>query len=368
MKIRKEEFTVENILIVIFAAAYMISRFTSLPMSVGNILVALSGLLCFAYVIIKKGMWGRTNSVVILIAILLTASMILSIIYNSNANLSNILWIWSYCGVALLVGQFHIETNVLYGIFYANVIIFMGYAIVGVNPDQVINTGSGNNISVVLLAFMLLAYLESVLQNKRLSYIPALVTVILSLWGNGRAGLLASVFFLVMLFVYNFLAVKKGKIKNLVVVFVLSVIVIYIVQYFFGDSVELFLYKLDRYGTDSARFEIWREYINGMFENIGNFCFGINTTSLHYPTLKFYSGNTHNAFLMLHAKYGLVGFLCYLIIIIKAYIKMFKRKNVMYIIIFTTIVIRSFFDWTGFPGIFDVFFWYMLIYCLDSRK
>lgn len=367
MIIRKSTFNIENILLIIFAFVYLITDLVQMPALIGNMLVALVGIGSFAYVIVKKGGNRWPINIVILYAIALSFCMILSILFNGNANITNIFWIWGYAGIALVLWMYSFSTKLLYGIFYTVSFVFLMYAIKGISPQQVFVSESGNNISTVVMYFMLMAYWKGYKKGKALPYIPGMIFVLLSLWGNGRAGLLTSLLFLGMIFIYNFLYIKRGKIKTLAIIIGLMIVGMYILQHYFGDIILQYQYKMQRYGMTSVRTEIWKEYINGACSNLGNFIFGVPTRDNLYPKLNYYGGNTHNAFLMLHCKFGIVGFTIFFQKIMCAVILALKSKDYIFVIIVVAIVFRSFFDWTAFPGIFDVYFWIILIYATKKK-
>ena len=48
-------------------------------------------------------------------------------------------------------------------------------------------------------------------------------------------------------------------------------------------------------------------------------------------------------------------------------VKSLKTKDYVFFNTISVVVFRSFFDWTAFPGIFDIFFWIMIIYVGDKK-
>ena len=140
---------------------------------------------------------------------------------------------------------------------------------------------------------------------------------------------------------------------------------IWAVNHFFGKYLLGLTEKLDRYGNASIRTEIWKEYLHGVLSNVGNFLLGVKTSDGIYRWLSFYNGNTHNSFLMLHAKFGLLAFVLLMILISVVIRKAIKEKNYIMIIVLISASARMFFDWIAFPGLYDILFWYMLLYVFD---
>lgn len=126
--------------------------------------------------------------------------------------------------------------------------------------------------------------------------------------------------------------------------------------------------KINRYGGTSIRTEIWREYILGVLSNAGNFIFGADTSNVMYHWLSFYSGNTHNSFLMLHAKFGIVALLMVIILLFVVLHKSIQEKNYIMMVTVIVAIARMFFDWISFPGLYDILFWYMFLYALDKEE
>ena len=95
---------------------------------------------------------------------------------------------------------------------------------------------------------------------------------------------------------------------------------------------------------------------------------GANTSNGTYQWLSFYNGNTHNSFLMLHAKFGLLALGLLIVLIFLVVHKAIKEKNYIMIIILLAASARMFFDWIAFPGLYDVLFWYMYLYILSRQN
>lgn len=350
-----------DILIFLFSLFYMITHTIRIPVQLGNFAIASTGLMCLIFVFLKKG-FDNFNNRILLIGICFSFFMILSILYNKNASWDNILWIWAYLGIALLIFRYNISLRMLYIVFCMISIYFFKNAFNGVSPQSVLNDASGNNISIILIFFVILIYLQIDRQNKKVIYFPAIITVVLSFWGNGRAGLIASSVFLLLIFLYQYIYIMRGNLIPIIKFLTLIIIICFLIHNFFGDAIDDFIYKYDRYGMTSIRTTIWQEYLNGSVTNLGNFLFGVPTRSNIYHYMSYYNGNTHNSFLMLHAKFGIIAFFYVNKIFIQSlYISIKEKKYIIFISVIT-IIIRSMFDWAAFPGIFDVIFWYLVMY------
>lgn len=353
------------IIYILFAIAYMGGHILKIQPLVANFMIALVGIYAFAYSILKKKTKGK-NSYLILIGMLYSVFMMLSYFYNGNADLMELLWIWAYMGIAILTYEFEVPKKVYWCIAYFIIILICIFIVGGKTADSLLFMGSQNNISAYVIFFVLMGYLSIMEEKKAINYFPAFLTFAICLWTGSRAGIVSSFLLLVGTFFYNFFAIKGQKAKSLVKWCVLIGFAVWAVNHFFGKYLLELTAKFERYGGGSIRTEIWREYLHGMGNNIGNFFLGVNTSNGRYYWLNFYSGNPHNSFFMLHAKFGLLAVVLLIVLVFLVMRKSIKKKNFIMIIILLSASARMFFDWIAFPGLYDVLFWYFALYILDK--
>ncbi|HFI0086951.1 TPA: O-antigen ligase family protein [Streptococcus suis] len=354
------------IIYTLFAIAFMGGRILKIQSLVANFGIALVGLCALSYSILKKGKRG-INAYLILIGVLYSVFMILSLFYNGNADYLDLLWIWAYMGIAILTYEFEISKRTYWNVAYFIIALICIYMVKGGDAASLLSIGSQNNISAYVIFFVIMGYLSIMNEKRVIKYYAGFLTLAICLWTGSRGGVISASLLLVGTFLYNFLAIKGQKIKSLAKWCVLICFAVWAVTHFFGKYLLGFIDKLDRYGTSSNRTEIWKEYIQGIKENIGNFFFGANTSNGTYRWLSIHDGNTHNSFLMLHAKFGLLalGLLIFLIFLVVH--KAIKEKNYIMIIILFAASARMFTDWIAFPGLYDVLFWYMCLYILNRQ-
>lgn len=352
---------------ILFAIIFIGGHIVDIPPILCNFLIALCGIGALGYCILKNG-FGGTVSYYIVLGILFSMLMFLSVFYNGNADYLDILWVWAYLGIGALIYEFDIPTKTYWIVAYAVIALIAAYMLTGGAIDGLLKIGSQNNISTYVFFFVLAGYLSQAKDRKPMQYIPTCLVAAISLWSGSRAGLLAAGVLLVCIFLYNFLAMQKGKLKTLGKILALIILGLLAVIYFFGDYMTAFFHKIQNYGGSSVRTEIWAEYIGGMFDSLRNFVFGVKMSDKQYTLLNYYTGNTHNAFLMLHAKYGIVAFVTVLYYTCKALFRSLAEKNTVLIIVLIATAVRMFFDWVAFPGLYDVFIWYVIIYAIDNRS
>lgn len=353
-----------------FSFIFIVTHIVAIPPIIANILIAFIGIVSLGYSLIKKKL-NNGNVYLVACGTLFSALLLISFLYNGNSSVDNILWIWSYMGIAILLYEFNISNKVFFLVSYCINILILFYALSGRPAAELLSLGSQNNISVYTIFFMAVAFLSS-FDRKKITlkdYILALLNLIIVAWTGSRAGILASAFLVGAIFLYDFFR-KKTKneiIKLLLGWTTLIIAAICIVVKFMWKYLAELIYKLGRYGTTSIRTVIWKEYIGGTLDSVGNFLCGSNTTNASYQWLSYYDGNTHNAFLMLHAKFGIIGLAVVLTVLLITFIKGIKGKQYMLLIVFMTVILRSFFDWTAFPGLYDVFIWYFALFCVDKK-
>ena len=355
----KQKIDTPSVLTVVFLLTFFCAKTFPLPDIAANGLIA-----CLVYVMHNE----KVSSSYILIASVMTMLILVSMAYNGNASIPEVLWVWCYLGVALILTKYKISSNLLSIVVVIVAFIYGLQILLGVEATDAISSGSGNNISTYILFYVMLVYLKRHEERKKIVYWPSVVAIALSVWGNGRAGILASVVMLILLFLYDYIYVNKGRIGVLLKIIAILIIAMIAMNLYFDSYIESLSAKIDRYGYSSVRTEIWKEYLNSAFDSVWNLIFGVPISYSNTPTFARYSGNPHNAFIMLHIKYGLVGFLCVCATSIFFVIKYFKKKNYLSLIVFITWFIRSMFDWTGFPGIFDVLFFYLAIKSIETKQ
>jgi O-antigen ligase len=352
-----------SFLAICFLMAFFCAKTFTMPDMMANGLIAFTGLLCLAFAMLNK----KLSTGYLLTALMLSVIMVMCMLFNGNASSLEVMWIWCYLGAALILAQFNVSSKTLSVVLIIVTLIYGRQIVLGVDATDAIGSGSGNNISTYILFYVILLYMKRYEENKSISYWPCIIAIILSIWGNGRAGILASGVLFVLIFFYDYIFVKKAKPSTLIKITMLALIALVIMYFYFDSYIEDLLEKFDRYGYSSVRMEIWSEYFNSAFSSIGNFFFGVPPQAGKTPLLFYYSGNPHNAFIMLHSKFGFIGVLCVLFLLIRTVARFLQKKEYVYLILIVVWFIRSMFDWTGFPGIFDVLFFYFVIKSGDSK-
>lgn len=367
-----------ELLICYFALTQFGTRIVRMNSLIGNMLIASSGILCLLYCILHSGIVGNKGegriynynpniSKVILLDILLSFFVGLSIIYNHNQSILDIIWIFSYSGIAVLLYQETIREVIYIRIFYVLSAYFAIAILVGTSLADILAVGSENNVSVYLLLALYMMLLPYQYNNDLIPIVPFAISGLITLWTGSRAGLLSIGTITVCVFLYNS-HLKKKPIKR-VLTFTILIIVIYLIANKYGSNLfAQTIYKLRNYGaTGGTRPLIWSEYIGTIISAPLNLLLGAKTIDAGF-WCNVYGGNLHNSILIAHANYGLLIFLGLIICIFMVLFRCMRVKNYVLAMIVFSAVIRSFFDWTSFPGCYDVIFFYMILWITGTKK
>lgn len=315
-----------------------------------NFLIVLVGIIAYIYVFIKK---RKNIKKEITINILFVIFLLISTSYNKNSSILETLWIISYFGIASLIYFFPLSEKITKYIYYIVAITFIYFFYRGIDPNIIFKSASRNLVSVILLYHSCLYYMILYKRKKKYDIYPAILTFLLCLWALGRAGILVS-FFLLFFIMMNILKKRKGKIIFLFFILIMCCI---------GEKYlsELFINASKRFekdGLESSRIILLKEYFYFLKNEVINLVFGVPYSMGEYLN---YHKNPHNSLLTLHAKFGLLGFLVGFISLGRYFLRKLYNKKKFEFIIGSCLVIRALLDWVAFPGLFDIFFWYIIL-------
>ena len=360
--VEKQTSKLATSLLCIFSLTYVFIQVAN-PLSdeMGNLLIAALGIVGFIYCFFVLNSGIRVFLLVCGVA--LSLLLVISITVTGNANYSNVLWVWGYLGMGAILYFFKHKEIVITILFYVITSYLLYNCITNYADLAALVTRSSANTLPSLSIFILFIYYYCVYLHKRLNvffYPPLLLCLLISLISGTRGAVLACLFFFIAVFFLIISAESKKRLRNLLYLLFSSILIIILVKnYLLKDYDYLFdtiMGKVDSYGNQSSRSEIWSEYIESAMSSIQNFLFGVPFHGIEYPILHEYDGNTHNAFFELHLKFGLIAFIFFMYNIIKSLIVSFKRVPFFFCLLLL-IIIRSLFDWTAFPGVYDIFFW-----------
>lgn len=363
-----------DVFLAVFLGTYVLTRIIPMPDMLANLLAALTGLLCFGYCVLmqaKAPRWGC-----LAVGIVFCLSLVVSLIHNGNGSIYYVLWVWAFLGVAMLIYSCRLNPKFILAQYYGFALILILYALFGGPVKDFLAIGSENNISTYLILYLMVYLLSRRYSNAPVTLLPVVAAIVLTMWTGCRGGLLALGAMLALSVVFNVLKSsgknhyvalwRKFKKSKPMMIAAAVVAVGAIVLVLTSDFFAMIIWKLTAYGGTSVRTEIWSDYFSSTFDSAGNLFFGPDINGSTYEWLAKYPGNPHNAFLSLHAHFGLIPIALIVTVLIWATAWIVRQKKYILGTVLVTAVVRSFFDWTAGPGPYDVIYYYFAL-CLMDR-
>lgn len=374
MKILKFHITVDivaSFIVMLFFLSFMINQvydnvLGSMPM--------ILGMLGFLFIFnIKKSEIQITNVKTIIWFLLLFMFSIISIYYTKRTDILGALHLLQYFGIALLLIKYKVNEKIFLFSFYLHVLFFLSHILNNSDPNTVL-FASRNMISVIMLSQVSLIYIAKNDNNKKITYLPALITFSISFWAIGRAGIISSLFLLfgLLLVTLN----KENRKKNIIISGIIALLMIlslsntYISTKFiesFSNIYEIIEKRNKEVGLgDESRAIIIEEYFNQTKLNKSSLLLGVPAKDR--PISMTYSNNLHNSYLQAHAFWGLGGLVMIIFGIVAAIIYYIRCKQFLYLFIFGSLLIRISTDTVAFVGIVDPLLYYFIINGINKKR
>lgn len=303
-----------------------------------------SAFLCLICVITKRKAINIWFCLCILTA---TVSGLINIVYIGNLNIIRLLVLIVAFIIARLLLCREIKASALlniYTIFLAFVSVMIAVKGLG-NP--IFQYVSNNYVSVYLLAPLVIFYTKTECEGKEIRLWPAIAYWVLCAMATSRMGLLTASFLLALLVIYRERK-KYGKIGGRMIVFAIILVAVpmalFALPYITSKYNDLYIVNrfLEMGMTSSARNRMWGEYLE-LLDNKKYLLFGA-PTKLVYWSNKYYEGDLHNSFLIVHSDIGLAGFVGMTILLVRSYLFGIKFKRTVYLITMSAFCMRAFTD------------------------
>ena len=309
----------------------------------------------------------KGNSLTLWFIILMLLFGIITAIFGKNYKVSDIFFILTYFGIALIPVYVKLNYKLFLWFAYSIVIFFSIFYFKGIHPGTIFFSSSENGVSELLL-ITLGYHLVSCFQNEKP---PSIILIILSfslaVWAIGRGGIIAVGLILIS---YPFMTNLKKKYKYLILLFI---IVLPIVIYSAYPKVfEVVFERFNWYASrgysiiESPRIKMNIEYVQSSFSSVYNFLFG--TPLKEVPTILKYGLNPHNSFIRAHVYFGFLGFLLLMVMLGYTSFLFFKTKNYIFGLFLVALSIRAFLDSNAFHGSFDALFYFLIFYAIKDIK
>ena len=276
---------------------------------------------------------------------LATAFLISSLFVFRTDRIGHVLlFIFMNFGIALILLRSHVYSKGAYLIFYALAYYMTLLILTGVDPNEALEVVSRNGISEMMIVASVCLYIIQKNEGKDIDLKPAFITLLISIWGIGRSGIISSLVLFVGLLIIK-MSYRKFYIYT--ILFVLFVAFLCFDKllsfgsdnFFIGPAIEFYVVRMREVGPDS-RFALWANYFNNL--DFFRFIFGANVLTDPWPDGAIHAYNYHNMFIHLHLQTGLMAIVVY-IFIISALIK-FWKTNKLFFILLLTICLRGMTD------------------------
>jgi len=272
----------------------------------------------------------------------------------ATATLSIIKYFLINIGMAFVLLRRPVQWQAMYAIFLLLCVYLFFMAFRGEDPDNILPKASQNYISVLLIMTTVLLYISLERAEKRITIIPALLTLILCLWAMGRSGIISSAILLLgVAFMKRYDTRNRLYLKILLFAVILLILTGVLETLFVEGN---YLIRFAHKGLESsARESILSYYVNQL--DLSSLLFGFDPYRDNF--LRSFLFNYHCSFLNLHSLIGFAAFpmiIFLLLSLCKSFI-----YNRLYSIFIIVILFRAFTDEVLFFRNFDFILYYLSI-------
>ena len=319
-------------------------------------------LLCGAVVLYAADFYLQTRRIMVTLVLIITAAVNAFIV--GNATINEIIFIGLFSWASLALASEELEEKTLLIAFGLNAaVVLYKFATVGVVSGQIYTSASRNFVSVYLMYPLVIYYSIVERKKKDINMLPLVIAWLISLFAQGRGGIISSTFFLVGVYLVKYRDMKsRGKIIATVFMLItVAVVMLNIATIFQSIGASSMWEMFARNGMKSSRTFFWPEYIELATGNVKNFLFGANVEKTYIG--RELDGNPHNSFMELHMLNGIIGLGLIIIILVKNGIKSIRNRDYLFLVCMLSIVLRAFTDhvlWAAFgtPVLFYFMFYY----------
>jgi len=284
----------------------------------------------------------------------------ISHVLSMYASLSTLMFLFNG-----LIAYTLLQHKLNYRVFYISYLIIFCSILVrlnnGVDPNKIFVNASRNMVSFnVFVNLVLLHYIEYI-NNRRLSFIPVVLMVIISVMSIGRSGIVSALIYLLFIMYYYFRRIPlKHKIPVLVIICFVVLWAGRLLLPIIDDIYKSYFYRLTNKGIDyseDVRAEFLRTYIDRL--TTISFFFGFNLYTDPYFARVGY--NPHNSLLSMHNQMGFMVFPVILLLLLKM-MDFIKNRELFLLTVLLLLLLRAWNDSVFFPGSYDFLIFIILFY------
>lgn len=322
------------------------------------------------------GLWSclreksKFHEPILLLGILLLCWVLCYLGQNGylNYSFSNLLYTIIYIGlsIVLLNNKYSHLSAVLIFAFSAATVLLRIFQ--NVNMNHILLGNSRNFISVLLLLPLMFYYTSCHDKKKPIYVLPVILYFYISIYAVGRGGIVSAGFLTVALCIYKATHIENKTGRKIIWFFIFIIVITMVIYHSNLDTLVFNRFLSTNFSrfflkgtTDITRLTVWEAFINNNKRSLGSFLLGSNTE------LARYDGNLHNSFLQAYASFGLVGFLVFVILIVRSAVQSIRQKDTLFVILLAGLTLRAFTDRVFFQGYCEIFLYYFIFYW-DYKK
>jgi hypothetical protein len=230
----------------------------------------------------------------------------------------------------------------------------------GDNPNTILLDASRNVLSFNVFVNLVLLHFIEYTNNKKLSFLPVLLFVVISVWAVGRAGIICAISYLLYSIYRYFLDYKIVFLKLYPLFFA------FILFYFAAKNISLsdYFYRIQGEGIDYAS-DVRSDMLINYLKNIDflTFLFGYNYYNDAF--YKLFNMNPHNSYIRLHSYIGFL-FFPFIFFILYRLIN-YMKNNTFFFVALILLLFRGWIDIFFFIGIYDFLVFILLLYNYESK-
>jgi len=280
-------------------------------------------------------------------------------LFSKNYRIEDNILVLCYLGIAVIPTKYKLNHKVFIYFIYLILLFFLYQIITENNPNEIFNT-SRNYISVLLIIGVGYYIISCVQNNITPSILIMIFSLIIAIWATGRGGIIAfSILLIFMPFVVNL----KRSYRILLFVLIVSLIT-YSFYNFYDLLFEFGLGRFDNLGLEGDRSTMNSNYLNNIFSSFHDFIFG--SYLMDIPSIV--EGNPHNSFIRMHVYYGIFGFIWLISLLLFTAIRLFLKRNFLYLLLLIVLLIRSSVDSVAFHGPFDPIIFFIIFNEFNKKK
>lgn len=229
------------------------------------------------------------------------------------------------------------------------------------DPNTIFVNSSRNLISVVLLYTSLLIYFQEYKMDKPFSLLPAILTLVFSIWAVGRSGILCSLLLFVLV-VCRYL--KRSNLYYRFFFFFIFLLLFFLIMKLGVEVLDLFI-RFEERGLsyeEDERSIMLNLYMSKL--NLGTLFFGYNY--FNDEQFSMWDFNVHNSFISFHALWG-IGAIIFFFKFCRQFLLHFKKEKALMFLVLI-FFLRAFSDAIAFNGMYDFVLVSMIFYSYSDGK